>query len=95
MSPIMQGAKHQSPNDDGTQFIFISGCGFSSMKISWRHHERRRVWPFAITEGAMTSVAIGLIENFSGKGIVHQILGRRAAGKHQKDCQECEASHKR
>ena len=65
------------------------------MKISWRYRERRRVRSFAITEGAMTPEAMGLKENFSCKGIIYQILGRRVADTHQKDCQECEASHKR
>ncbi len=95
MSPIMHGAKHQSPNNDRAQFIFISGCGFRGMKISWRHCERRRVRSFAITEGAMTSEAMGLIENFSCKGIIYQILGCGVADEHQKDCQNCETSHKR
>ena len=43
----------------------------------------------------MTSEAMGLIENFSGNGIRHDILGGCAADEHEKDCQECEAPDKR
>jgi hypothetical protein len=91
--PTMHRAKHQSPNDDGTQFVFVPGCGFSRMKISWRHRQRRRVRSFAITEEAMTPETVGLIENFSCKRIIDHILGCRTVDTHQKDCQECEASH--
>ena len=43
----------------------------------------------------MTPKTMGLIENFSCKGIIYQILGRRVADTLQKDCQECEVSYKR
>jgi len=65
------------------------------MEISRRHRKRRRVGTFTITEGAMTPEAMGLIENFSRKWIIYQILGRCVADTDQKDYQECKASHKR
>ncbi len=62
------------------------------MKISWRYSERCRIGSFAITEVAMTSETMGLIESFSGQGIIHQILSCRVVDEHQKDYQ---ASQKR
>ena len=62
------------------------------MKISRRHGERRCVRSLTVTEGAMTSEAMGLIENFSFKWIIHEALRCRVADEHEKNGQEGEAS---
>lgn len=64
------------------------------MKISWRHRERRRARSFAITESAVASETMSLIENFSGKGIIRQILGCGVVDENEENCQNRETAHK-